>query len=352
MFFDNDVNINVNINAEDNSCVPTASNAGIPTGNILAPDGFKEFIGQEDAVKAIQTELGLAKEYNRPFPHTLMLGYPGLGKSTLVSLIAKSLCTKTYSFTAPIKEKMWRETMTEMDDDNYNGLTTPQIIYLDEIHLQEGKQEFMYTCLQDNIMYNDGSPYTVSPFTLMGATTDEGQLSAPFLQRFELQIFLHPYSIRDLSVIALQSLNKLKTSYNKDISIDEDIVIRIANMSWGTPRLVNKYLKQAYKIALSQKEDVITTETFNEILKRFCLTPEGINKKELTYLDILYDTFECKAKGLATVASVMQENSKTVMKYIEPHLIRMKLVIPTPRGRKITEKGVEYIEKYKTMIEN
>mgnify|MGYP000529111208 CR=1 FL=1 len=350
MFFDNDINVNVNIVKEDEGYVPTPSSTGIPTENMLAPRGFDEFIGQEDAKRAIRTELEIAIKYDKPFPHTLMLGYAGLGKSTLVSLIAQNLGTKTYSLTAPVKENVWFDITGQMDNDNYNGLTTPQIIYLDEIHLQEGKQEFMYTCLQDLIIYHRGEPLKVPPFTLMGATTDEGELSAPFLQRFEFQIFLHPYSIDELSIIANQSLGRLKILYNTDITIGDGVAGKMAGMSWGTPRLVNKYLKQAFKIALFKKEDVITTDIFNEVLARFCLTPEGINKKELTYLDILYRIFNGEPKGLATIASVLQENSKTVMKYIEPHLIRNELIMATPRGRQITDKGVEYIEKYEHMI--
>lgn len=323
----------------------------IPSEDKFKPLGFDEFIGQEHVKKIVLRELEICHKYQKPFPHTLVMGHAGLGKSTLVSLIAKNLDTKVYSFTAPIKEKVWQTVMIDTGYEYMNGFTTPQIIYLDEIHLQEGKQEFMYTCLQDGIMYYEGCPYTTPPFTLMGATTDEGELSEPFLQRFELQLILRPYSIDDLTKIVNQSLKKIQNIYQHEAIIREEAEEMLVKLSWGTPRLLNHYLGHAFKIILLQDSNEITMEVFEEVIRQFQLTSEGLTRKDLAYLDVLNRVFKRKPRGAASVAAVLRENPKTLTKYIEPKLLQLELIVATPRGRQITEKGIEYLERWSELSE-
>jgi len=299
--------------------------------NKLRPKNFDEYIGNSAAKEIVQATILATKKEGTPFPHTLLSGYSGSGKTSLAMLIASYQQGKVLSAAMPIDYEEWYNLCKQ--------ICLMDVLICDEVQLMKKQPEILYSVLEENtFVTKDGQRLTVEPFTAVGCTTEIGEIKTPLRNRFSLHIQLAKLTLEDMRKITVQGAAK----YN--IPITDEAVTMLAQASCSIPRDCNSLLTRAFDVANVYDKNSIDEEIVEETFRLLQVTKDGMNITHIRYLDLLHKVFKNERVGLSTLAATLGENSLTLSQIIEPPLLNSGRVIRTSRGRQISDKGREYLE--------
>lgn len=302
--------------------------------NSLRPGMLADYIGQEKVKQNLNVFIKAAKKREEALDHVLLYGPPGLGKTTLASIIANEMGTHLKITSGPAIEKPGELAAI------LNNLGDNDVLFIDEIHrLNRQVEEVLYPAMEDfaiDIMIGKGQAarsirLDLPHFTLVGATTRAGMLSAPLRDRFGVVNRLEFYSYEELAEIVVRSAGVL------DVSIDRYGAIEIARRSRGTPRLANRLLKRVRDFAQVAYEGNITEEVAKKALDQLEVDSFGLDQIDRNIILTIIEKFSGKPVGLDTLAAAIGEDPGTIEEVYEPYLIKNGLLARTPRGRVATE---------------
>lgn len=300
----------------------------------LRPQTLNDYIGQKKIKEIMSIYIEAARQRNDALDHVLFYGPPGLGKTTLANIIANEMGVNIKVTSGPAIEKPGE--MASI----LNNLQEGDILFIDEIHrLNRQVEEVLYPAMEDfaiDIMIGKGTAaksvrLDLPKFTLIGATTRAGLLSAPLRDRFGVIQHLEFYSIDELMLIIMHSARIL------DVEIDELGAREMARRSRGTPRLANRMLKRVRDFAQIKFDGNITLEAANMALDLLDVDKLGLDQTDRLILTTMIEKFGGKPVGLDTLAAVIGEDSGTIEDVYEPYLIKNGLIVRTPRGRMVTD---------------
>ncbi len=299
----------------------------------LRPTCLDEYIGQEKAKENIRVFLEAAKKRNEPLDHVLLYGPPGLGKTTLASIIGHEMGVNLKITSGPAIERPGDIAAL------LNNLQEGDLLFIDEIHrLNRQVEEVMYPAMEDyviDILIGKGPAaksirLDLPKFTLVGATTRVGLLSSPLRDRFGVLHKLEFYTPQELATIIHRSAKVL------NVEIDAKGAYEIARRSRGTPRLANRLLKRVRDFAQVKFEGVISEEVAKASLDMLDVDPLGLDNNDRKMLLTLIEKYQGGPVGLDTLAATIGEESDTVEDVYEPFLLQLGLLNRTPRGRMVT----------------
>lgn len=302
----------------------------------LRPSTFIDFIGQEKTVERLKIMAGAAKCRDDALNHVLLSGPPGLGKTTLAMILGQTMGSNIKITSGPIIEK----------PGDLAGLLTSleprDILFIDEIHrVPKVVEEYLYSAMEDfriDIMIDQGPnarsvSLNIPPFTLVGATTRTGLLSAPLRSRFTLQTRLDYYDHDDLTLIVQRSAQLL------NIDIDSNCAREIATRSRGTPRIANNLLRFVRDFAQQKNQNVINDEITHQALSMLEIDIDGLDEMDMKILTCIAEHYSGGPVGFGTVAVAVAEDLQTLEEVHEPYLIKEGYLQRTPQGRILTTKG-------------
>ena len=310
--------------------------------NNLRPTLLKDYIGQEKAKNNLKIFIEAAKNRGEALDHVLLYGPPGLGKTTMAAIIANEMGSHLKITSGPAIEKPGELAAI------LNNLNENDVLFIDEIHrLNRQVEEVLYPAMEDfaiDIMIGKGQGarsirLDLPHFTLVGATTRAGMLTAPLRDRFGVVNRLEFYTKDELAQIVLRSANVL------DVTIDEKGALEIAKRSRGTPRLANRLLKRVRDFAEVSFEGHISEEVAKQALDRLEVDSFGLDQVDRNIILTMIEKFGGKPVGLDTLAAAIGEDSGTIEDVYEPYLIQNGLLSRTPRGRVATEIAYKHFER-------
>lgn len=299
----------------------------------LRPQSLDDYIGQEKAKENLKVYIEAAKQRNDSLDHVLFYGPPGLGKTTLACIIANEMGVHIKTTSGPAIEKPGEMAAI------LNNLSEGDVLFIDEIHrLNRQVEEVLYPAMEDfaiDIMIGKGPTarsvrLDLPKFTLVGATTRAGLLTAPLRDRFGVLHRLEFYTPKELATIIIHSAKIL------NVDIDTKGAYEMARRSRGTPRLANRLLKRVRDFAQVRYDGVITEEVANEALNLMGVDTMGLDNSDRNMLLTMMNKFGGGPVGLDTIAAAIGEDPGTVADVIEPYLIQNGLVNRTPHGRMAT----------------
>ena len=306
----------------------------------LRPRKLYQYIGQEKAKNNLKIFIEAAKTRNEPLDHVLLYGPPGLGKTTLSTIIANEMGVNIKVTSGPAIEKPGEMAAI------LNNLSENDILFIDEIHrLNRQVEEVLYPAMEDysiDIMIGKGQAarsirLDLPKFTLIGATTRAGLLTAPLRDRFGVINKLEFYNISELKKIIIRSADIL------GVEIDDKGAEEMARRSRGTPRLANRLLKRVRDFAQVKYDGVITEDVANTALNLLEVDKLGLDRGDRSILDTIISKFAGGPVGLDTLAAALGEDSGTLEDVYEPYLIQNGLIQRTPRGRIATPTAYEHL---------
>ena len=302
--------------------------------NHLRPQLLKDYIGQQKVKETLSIYIEAARQREEPLDHVLFYGPPGLGKTTLAGIIANEMGVKMKVTSGPAIEKPGEIAAI------LNNLSEGDVLFIDEIHrLNRQVEEVLYPAMEDfaiDIVIGKGAAarsirLDLPKFTLVGATTRAGLLTAPLRDRFGVVSRLEFYSTQDLMTINRRSAEVLH------VKIDERGAEELARRSRGTPRLANRLLKRVRDYAQVCHDGVITLQVANEALDLLDVDKYGLDQSDRNILLTMMNKFRGGPVGLDTLAAALGEDSGTLEEVYEPYLIKNGFIQRTPRGRVVTE---------------
>lgn len=306
----------------------------------LRPESLNQYVGQSKAKNNLKIFIEAAKSRNEPLDHVLFYGPPGLGKTTLATIIAHEMGVHIKVTSGPAIEKPGEMAAI------LNNLAENDILFIDEIHrLNRQVEEVLYPAMEDysiDIMIGKGQGarsirLDLPKFTLVGATTRAGLLTAPLRDRFGVINKLEFYTVDELKQIIIRSAGLL------NVEIDEKGATELARRSRGTPRLANRLLKRVRDFAQVKYDGVITEDVANLALDLLEVDKLGLDKGDRSILETMIDKFDGGPVGLDTLAAALGEDSGTLEDVYEPYLIQNGLLQRTPRGRIATRLAYEHL---------
>lgn len=314
----------------------------------LRPLSFDDFAGQDQILENLKVFVQAANQRNEALDHTLFHGPPGLGKTTLANILANELQVGIKITSGPVLDK----------PGDLAGLLTNleerDVLFIDEIHrLSPIVEEYLYSAMEDfkiDIMIESGPnartvQINLNPFTLIGATTRSGLLTAPMRARFGISSRLQYYSTELLTTIVERSASIFK------MPISMEAAIEIAGRSRGTPRIANALLRRVRDFAQIKGNGTIDIEIARYALKALNVDAHGLDEMDNKILTTIIDKFKGGPVGLTTLATAVSESSETIEEVYEPFLIQEGFIMRTPRGREVTDKAYKHLGKLKTNIQ-
>ena len=306
----------------------------------LRPQTLDEYCGQQRVRQNLRVLIEAAKSRNEPLDHVIFSGPPGLGKTTLATVVANEMGSKIHTTSGPAIERTGDLAAI------LTNLEAGDVLFIDEIHrLNHNIEEVLYPAMEDfflDIVIGKGPAarsirLDVPRFTLVGATTRTGLLTGPLRDRFGISFRLDYYSVEELAQIVERSAGIL------GVSIDHDSALEIASRSRGTPRLANRLLKRVRDYAQVRAGGAITCEVAAEAMSFFEIDELGLDWMDTKILQALTCTFRGRAVGLSTIASSVGEDPSTIEDVYEPYLLQRGLIVRTPQGRQATLAAFEHL---------
>ena len=314
----------------------------------LRPLSFDDFTGQDQVLENLKVFVEAANQRGEALDHALFHGPPGLGKTTLANILANELSVGIKITSGPVLDK----------PGDLAGLLTNleerDVLFIDEIHrLSPIVEEYLYSAMEDfkiDIMIESGPnartvQLNLNPFTLVGATTRSGLLTAPMRARFGIQSRLQYYNTELLTTIVQRSSSIL------NVPISMEAAIEIAGRSRGTPRIANALLRRVRDFAQIKGNGKIDIEIARFALKALHVDAHGLDEMDNKILTTIIDKFKGGPVGLTTLATAVSESGETIEEVYEPFLIQEGFIMRTPRGREATEKAYKHLGKIKTNIQ-
>ncbi|MCI6378611.1 MAG: Holliday junction branch migration DNA helicase RuvB [Clostridiales bacterium] len=306
----------------------------------LRPKSLREYIGQESVKQNLHISIEAALKRHEPLDHLLLYGPPGLGKTTLAGIIASEMGQNIRITSGPAIEKAGdlASILTNLADGD--------VLFIDEIHrLSRSVEEVLYPAMEDyalDIMIGKGPTarsirLDLPRFTLVGATTRAGLLSAPLRDRFGMLFRLEMYTPEELSAIVRRSAGIL------NVRAEDDGILEIARRSRGTPRIANRMLRRVRDFAQIRAEGVITREVARQSMDMQDVDELGLDKLDRTMLATVMDKFGGGPVGLETLSAMTGEDATTIEDVYEPYLMQLGFMLRTPRGRVVTPAAYEHM---------
>ena len=311
--------------------------------NVLRPQTLDDYVGQEAVKENLKIYIQAAKQRGESLDHTLFFGPPGLGKTTLAGIIANEMQVHVKITSGPAIAKTGEMAAI------LTGLSDGDILFIDEIHrLNRQVEEMLYPAMEDfavDVVIGNAGPQAKSirldlpHFTLIGATTRAGLLSAPLRDRFGVISHLEFYKPEELQEIIIKSAGKL------GVTIDEDGAFELARRSRGTPRLANRLLKRVRDFAEVNYNGHITKEVAAISLDRLDVDSMGLDNNDRKMLLMIMDSFGGGPVGLDTLAASLGEDAGTIEDVYEPYLVQNGFIHRTPKGRVVTSLAYEHFHR-------
>ncbi len=308
----------------------------------LRPQTLSDYIGQDKAKSMLRIYIDAAKERGDALDHVLFYGPPGLGKTTLSGIIANEMGTHMKVTSGPAIEKPGELAAI------LNSLSQGDVLFIDEIHrLNRQVEEVLYPAMEDyaiDIMIGKGPTarsirLDLPKFTLVGATTRAGLLTAPLRDRFGVIHRLEFYTVDELQTIIRNSAKRLS------VVIDDEGAMELARRSRGTPRLANRFLKRIRDYAQIKYDGVITGQVAKEALDIMDVDRLGLDAIDRLLLNTMARKFDNGPVGLDTLAAAIGEDPGTIEDVYEPYLIQNGLIMRTPRGRVLTQSAIDHLSE-------
>ncbi|BDU24744.1 MULTISPECIES: Holliday junction branch migration DNA helicase RuvB [unclassified Flavobacterium] len=314
----------------------------------LRPLSFDDFAGQDQVLENLKVFVAAANQRGEALDHALFHGPPGLGKTTLANILANELEVGIKITSGPVLDKPGdlAGLLTNLDERD--------VLFIDEIHrLSPVVEEYLYSAMEDfkiDIMIESGPnartvQINLNPFTLIGATTRSGLLTAPMRARFGISSRLQYYTTELLTTIVERSASILK------MPIALDAAIEIAGRSRGTPRIANALLRRVRDFAQIKGNGTIDLEIARYALKALNVDAHGLDEMDNKILLTIINKFKGGPVGLSTLATAVSESSETIEEVYEPFLIQEGFIMRTPRGREVTDKAYKHLGKINTNIQ-
>ena len=305
----------------------------------LRPQLIEDFIGQNSVKEQMQIFVEAARKRAEPLDHTLIFGPPGLGKTTLAYIVANEMQVGLKTTSGPVIEKAGELVAL------LSNLEENDVLFIDEIHrLSPSVEEILYPAMEDyriDIVIGEGPaarsiPYTLKPFTLIGATTRAGLLTSPLRDRFGIVQRLEFYAVEELTEIVTRSGQRL------DVKVDSEGAVEIARRARGTPRVANRLLRRVRDYAEVRADGSVSAETADSALDLLNVDQEGIDVMDRKLLLTILEKFSGGPVGLDSLAAAIGEERDTIEDVVEPYLIQQGYMMRTPRGRVATERAYHH----------